>query len=338
MAAAAHAHWIALPAADLSLNTRCFPTPQVYCQPIQYGAHIEQRTRLPFDATPLAPYAWQPDYFEADLRSPATIHGTQPDAHAPARPGPSSWTPLAAPQPVFAVDFNTPDPATAFQPAQQALSFDITSPGVFNAVAFWFELALDETTTLSSSPYVTRTAGPSTTWKQVRKSCMHARSRCACVRDFSGSSCGWFVCLAGVSSPHTNPVAALTPLVSIPPVPPHTHTPWQAVQLLPEQSVQPGQALDLLATHDTYALSFSLPEPTAPAQHSSSAGSTHRAIGQEAGGNGQAPGPPDTCNTPTPTGTNRRIKPPAAAALPDCMAVCQHTLKTPATSVVLADL
>lgn len=198
-------HIVAAARKHLKPGARILPAAaQVYCQPIQYGAHIEQRARLPFDTTPLAPYAWQPDYFEADLRLPtatAATDSTQPGAAAPA-PGPSSscWTALAPPQPVFAFDFNTPDPSTAFQPAEHALSFKITSPGVVNAVAFWFELALDETTTLSSSPYVTHTAGPSTTWKQVgvdaRHACMqhsYAYSKCACL---SGTSAGC-LCLAG---------------------------------------------------------------------------------------------------------------------------------------------
>lgn len=231
---------------------------QVYCQPIQYGVHIAQRTTLPYDTIPLAPYAWQPDYFEADLcpqhttaaaavpaaatspaaatgaaaaaatgsaadavsetaSEPAALTETGPAAavaagqatateagHAAvadaaaapaetegartgaaaaaatqkagtARPAAAlpqslSWKPLAAPQPVFSFDFNTPDPLTAFQPAEQRLQFEVTSPGVWNAVAFWFELRLDEHTTLSSSPYAAATAGaPSTTWKQVSK-------------------------------------------------------------------------------------------------------------------------------------------------------------------------
>lgn len=190
---------------------------QVYCQPIQYGTHIHQQTQLPYDTTALAPYAWQPDYFEADLQVPAS-HA--PPASAPstgstqdprnhhvgissaetAPPGPLTtlasaatpagsaqvetqtapaapaaaatasqgltWKALADPQPVFQFDFTTPDPHTAFQPTDQQLHFEINTPGVMNAVAFWFELRLDEHTTLSSSPYVRQT-GFSTTWKQV---------------------------------------------------------------------------------------------------------------------------------------------------------------------------
>ncbi len=40
--------------------------------------------------------------------------------------------------------------------------------GVFNAVAMWFELHLDEETQLSTSPYLDK--GP--TWQQVRSSAM----------------------------------------------------------------------------------------------------------------------------------------------------------------------
>jgi hypothetical protein len=78
----------------------------------------------------------------------------------------SNWKPLGPAQPVFHFDFNTPDPLTAFQPAEQQLHLSIDTPGVLNAVAFWFELQLDEQTSLSSSPYVAHTR-PSTTWKQV---------------------------------------------------------------------------------------------------------------------------------------------------------------------------
>jgi len=149
---------------------------QVYCQPIQYGAHIDQRAALPYDTAPLAPYAWQQDYFEADLFTPATDQGachssrgdslhTQPPAQH------SNWKALAAPQPVFDFDLNTQDPLRDFQPADRQLSFTITAAGVWNAVAFWFDLKLDEHTTLSSSPYLQDAGRPSTTWKQVSINC-----------------------------------------------------------------------------------------------------------------------------------------------------------------------
>jgi hypothetical protein len=158
---------------------------QVYCQPIQYGSHIDQRAALQFDAAPLAPYAWQPDYFEADLSTAATTSSTSaynstttddssststdPPAAQDAACHPiSSWKPLAAPQPVFAFDFNVADPLTAFQPAEQQLAFAINAGGVCNAVAFWFDLQLDASSTLSSSPYAARAGQRSTTWGQVR--------------------------------------------------------------------------------------------------------------------------------------------------------------------------
>jgi hypothetical protein len=44
--------------------------------------------------------------------------------------------------------------------------------GVFNAVAMWFELHLDEETSLSTSPYLEK--GP--TWQQVREAGLHPNS------------------------------------------------------------------------------------------------------------------------------------------------------------------
>lgn len=150
---------------------------QVYCQPIQYGAHIDQRTVLPYDTTTLAPHAWQPDYFEADLSTPAAYQGTHHSSsgsnslHTQPPAQHSNWKALAAPQPVFTFDFNTQDPLRDFQPTDRQLSFTINAAGVCNAIAFWFDLKLDEHTTLSSSPYLQDAGRPSTTWKQVSIGC-----------------------------------------------------------------------------------------------------------------------------------------------------------------------
>lgn len=57
-----------------------------------------------------------------------------------------SWTPLAEPVEVFSFDFT--DVAPYMAPAEAALQLRFTSAGVFNAVAMWFELQLDEETTL----------------------------------------------------------------------------------------------------------------------------------------------------------------------------------------------
>lgn len=203
---------------------------QVFCQPIQYGSHIIQqsccRHWLPFNTTPLALYAWQPDYFEADLQTPVDTppaddaissqsgsssstesdgssssgsasgnssvhcHGSS-SMHSHATAGHSTqqsnlpnnarlmttspysdqtaWRALAGPQPVFTFDFNTPDPITAFAPASMQLTFPVSTAGVCNAVAFWFELHLDEHTCLSSSPYRRDLHTADATWKQVRQ-------------------------------------------------------------------------------------------------------------------------------------------------------------------------
>lgn len=135
-------------------------------------------------------YAWQPDYFEADLRTSAahltadstTVMGSnqtgscaKPVAAAAAVDaavqnvvaGSPQWLPLASPKLAFEFDFNCSDPMTAFQPATQQLNFELDAAGVCNAMAFWFELQLDEHTCLSNSPYCKVQSGSSTTWKQV---------------------------------------------------------------------------------------------------------------------------------------------------------------------------
>jgi hypothetical protein len=155
---------------------------QVYCQPIQYNIQLAPGLQGVADTSALRTYAWQPDYFEADLQqqphplntgSLSSANSSQDssskgcgDAAGP-RP---HWIPLAQPQLVFEFDFNCPDPLTAFQPAAQQLAFAVDAPGVCNAMAFWFELQLDEHTVLSSSPYSSSTQQPGqhTTWKQVR--------------------------------------------------------------------------------------------------------------------------------------------------------------------------
>ena len=52
----------------------------------------------------------------------------------------------------FAFDFA--DWRTNMAPAEMLLRLPIDCGGVWNAVAFWFELELDEEISLSTSPYV----------------------------------------------------------------------------------------------------------------------------------------------------------------------------------------
>ncbi len=51
----------------------------------------------------------------------------------------------------FAFDFA--DWRTNMAPAEMRLRLPISHGGIWNAVAFWFELELDEETSLSTSPY-----------------------------------------------------------------------------------------------------------------------------------------------------------------------------------------
>ncbi|KAF6265253.1 hypothetical protein COO60DRAFT_1623921 [Scenedesmus sp. NREL 46B-D3] len=223
--AAARTHLLCTPGA------RVLPgAAKVYCQPIQYNIWLAPALQGALDPTPLRSYAWQPDYFEVDLRRTQCLDpsssssSSSGNAHSSnnsscidaARPGPH-WLPLAQPQLTFDFDFNCPEPLTAFQPAAQQLAFAVEAPGVCNAVAFWFELLLDEETCLSSSPYSSaQRPGQHTTWKQ-------------------------------------------------------------AVQLLPEHRVWPGQRLDLTASHDTYAISFTIPAaPAAPPLQPLSSGTPPR--------------------------------------------------------------
>lgn len=57
-----------------------------------------------------------------------------------------AWVPLADPVQVFAFDFA--DAAAHMAPAQAALPLAFHTAGVFNAVAMWFDLHLDQETTL----------------------------------------------------------------------------------------------------------------------------------------------------------------------------------------------
>jgi hypothetical protein len=52
-----------------------------------------------------------------------------------------------------AMGFDFYDAEANMAPAAVDLTARITAPGVWNAVAFWFELQLDEETRLDSSPY-----------------------------------------------------------------------------------------------------------------------------------------------------------------------------------------
>lgn len=60
---------------------------------------------------------------------------------------------LALGPPVEAMGFDFYDWQANMQPAEVALRLHVTQQGVWNAVAFWFDLQLDEENQLSTSPY-----------------------------------------------------------------------------------------------------------------------------------------------------------------------------------------
>ena len=91
---------------------------RVWAQPIQLRVG---RVRG-LDFTPANRWRWRPDYEGLEL------------AQLP----PGSWRPLAPPHEVFNFDFY--DLAPHFGPESAPLDFEVTESGVFNAVAFWFDL------------------------------------------------------------------------------------------------------------------------------------------------------------------------------------------------------
>jgi hypothetical protein len=64
---------------------------------------------------------------------------------------------------VFDFDFN--NYVENLKPAQSSLEFDIEEDGVFNAIAFWFKLELDDEIELTTSPHVGAQKGK--TWQQA---------------------------------------------------------------------------------------------------------------------------------------------------------------------------
>ena len=61
-----------------------------------------------------------------------------------------NWKSLSKAYRVCSIDFHQTD--LNMQPFQADLELDIACDGVFNAIAFWFNLHLDEETILSSGP------------------------------------------------------------------------------------------------------------------------------------------------------------------------------------------
>lgn len=112
----------------------------VYAQPIQMrlehvvGLKVAQANR----------WRWRPDYEGIELTRCR-----------------EDWMPLAEPLQVFNFDFY--DVERFMRPEETALDFEVCADGVVNAVVMWFELHLDENTSLSTSPY----CGKGPTWQQA---------------------------------------------------------------------------------------------------------------------------------------------------------------------------
>ena len=112
----------------------------VFCQPLQFRVGAMRG----LDAAQVNRWRWRPDYEGVDL------NGCR-----------GAWTPLAEPTEVFLFDFYEHE--ANMVPAQRAMRIPIHTDGVLNAVAFWFELHLDEETTLSTSPH----GAKGRTWQQA---------------------------------------------------------------------------------------------------------------------------------------------------------------------------
>ena len=52
------------------------------------------------------------------------------------------------------------------QPKEEPMSFEITEEGTFNAIAFWFDLELDEETTLTTNLFAEH-GEKGATWQQA---------------------------------------------------------------------------------------------------------------------------------------------------------------------------
>ena len=62
----------------------------------------------------------------------------------------NTWKALAKPKPFFYFDFY--DYEKNLRAKEEHMTFEITENGVFNAIAFWFDLELDDQVTLTTNP------------------------------------------------------------------------------------------------------------------------------------------------------------------------------------------
>jgi len=134
---------------------------RVYAQPIQMrvetvplttssGGSAGQRNggegeRKSLDVSQANRWRWRPDYEGIELGQ--CRH---------------NWIPLSDPVSVFDFDFYQAE--SNLQPAKATFNVEVTTAGVCNAIAFWFDLHLDENNSLSTSPYDVE-KGP--TWQQA---------------------------------------------------------------------------------------------------------------------------------------------------------------------------
>ena len=136
------------------------------------------------------------------------------------------WRPLAKPIRVF--EFSFADAQRNLQPAEVVLRPEFTVRGVVNAVATWFELALDEQTTLRCAQQAA--------WRGTRTPRAH------------------------VAPPAPTHPCSTSPYADKGPT-------WQqAVQWVEELEVGPGSEVELVAKHDTYSIAYNMHKPSsAPA-------------------------------------------------------------------------
>jgi len=114
---------------------------RVFCQPIEY----RMSSCCGIDVQQVNQCSWRPDYDGIDLQ------GIKDE-----------WSGRADPLRVFTFDFS--DFEANSRPACASHSAKITSEGIVNALAVWFELDLDDHEMLSTSPY---SSGKGRTWQNA---------------------------------------------------------------------------------------------------------------------------------------------------------------------------
>ena len=161
-----------------------------------------------------------------------------------------AWVPLAEPVEAFFFDFT--DAIAHMAPAQVPLRLQFTAAGVFNAVALWFDLHLDEESMLRWGRQDRGRVAEQAGVQNVERAALVPACRRA-------GSC--------VSSAPAEARHHVQPRLPCPPALGCSTNPYtdkgptwqQAVQWVREVEVAPGQELELTASHDTYSISFALP-------------------------------------------------------------------------------